>query len=74
MECFCGFLKPGVSSMHHPYASMDRYLLDWTTLWHLGTIYNIKDMLQLKGPEKEDPNAFSFEGCEPKVSSSDSAF
>ena len=62
MERFCGFLKPGVSSMRHPYASMDRYLLDWVMLWHIGTIYNIKDMLQLKAPKKE-PDGFSFNGC-----------
>jgi len=59
--------------MRHPYSSMDRYLLDWVTLWHLGTIYNIKGMLQLKEQEKEDPNAYSFEGCE-STTSSDSPF
>ena len=57
--------------MRHPYASMDRYLLDWVTLWHLGTRYNIKDMLRLKPPVKEDPNAHSFEGCETNTSASD---
>ena len=48
--------------MRHPYASMDQYLLDWTQLWHIGTIYNIKQMLQLKAPDKE-PDGSSFYGC-----------
>jgi len=73
MERFCGFLKPGVSSMRHPYASMDRYLLDWITLWHLGTIYNIKDMLRLKAPEKE-PDTCSIQGCKLQATVSDSIF
>jgi hypothetical protein len=71
MERFCGFLKPGVSSMRHPYASMDHYLLDWVTMWHLGTIYNIKDMLQLKGPKKQLATC-SVQGCKCNASASDS--
>jgi hypothetical protein len=62
MERFCGFLKHGVSSMRHPYTSMDQYLLDWTRMWHLGIVYNIKDMLKLKRPKKV-PDGFVFQGC-----------
>lgn len=73
MERFCGFLKHGVKSMRHPYASMDQYLLDWVRLWHLGTIYNIKDMLQLKQPKKKS-DGFSFQGCKFSTTISHSSY
>ena len=71
MERFCGFLKPGVSSKRHPYASLDRYLLDWTALRHIGNIYGIQDQLQLR--PKATQRGHRFEGCkyhcEPNASS-----
>jgi len=49
MERFCGHLKRGgADSKKLPYKSLDRYLFDWTLLWHLGAIYNVRDELKLK--------------------------
>lgn len=55
MERFCGHLKRGgAASKRLPYKSLDNYVFDWAILWHLGAIYNIRDMLSLKrGPKRE---------------------
>ena len=55
MERFCGHLKRGgAASKRFLYKSLDRYLFDWTVLWHLGAIYNLRDTLRLKpGPKPE---------------------
>ena len=61
MERFCGHLKHGgVSSKRHPYSSLDRYLTDWATLWHIGNTYGIQDELKLRKPRKQH---YRVEGC-----------
>lgn len=57
MERFCGHLKRGgTKSKRFPYKSLDSYLFDWTTLWHLGTVYGIQDVLKLEGKQKTREN------------------
>jgi hypothetical protein len=57
MERFCGHLKRGgAASKRFPYKSLDHYLFDWTTLWHLGAIHGIRDMLKLEGKQKVHKN------------------
>ena len=66
MERFCGHLKRGgAASKRFPYKSLDHYLFDWTTLWHLGAIYNIRDMLKLEGKQKtrKNENRLEIPGC-----------
>jgi hypothetical protein len=64
MERFCGHLKHGgVTSNRHPYSSLDRYLTDWATLWHIGNVYNIQDQLKLKSSNKLLQQHHRFEGC-----------
>jgi len=64
MEHFCGHLKHcGVTSRQHPYCSLDRYLTDWATLWHIGNIYNIQDELQCKLPHQSAQQHYRFKGC-----------
>lgn len=49
MERFCGHLKHGgAASKRFPYKSLDNYVFDWTVLWHLGAVRNLRDMLRLK--------------------------
>ena len=67
MEQFCGHLKNGgAASKRFPYKSLDNYVFDWTTLWHLGAVYNIRDRLQLKKPRKASSSDSRLEvpGCE----------
>ena len=55
MERFCGHLKRGgAASKRFPYKSLDRYLFDWTILWHLGAVYNLRDTLKLVEEQGED--------------------
>lgn len=67
MERFCGHLKHGgAASKRFPYKSLDRYLFDWTTLWHLGAIYNLRDMLRLKEEsvkKANGDNTLEVPGC-----------
>jgi len=61
MERFCGHLKHcGVSSKHHPYSSLDWYLTDWATPWHIGNVYDIQDELKLRKSHKQH---YRLEGC-----------
>ena len=63
MERYCGHLKHGgVTSNRHPYSSLDRYLTDWATLWHIGNIYNIQDELQFR-PSHKSTQHHRLEGC-----------
>ena len=67
MEQFCGHLKHGgTASKQVPYKSLDRYLFDWTILWHLGAIHGIHDMLKLGGKQKtrEDKDRLEIPGRE----------
>ena len=72
MERFCGHLKHGgAASKRFPYQSLDRYLFDWATLWHLGAIYDLRDSLKLKrvrGGSNSDNNKLEFPGCESEKS------
>ena len=53
MERFCGHLKHGgAASKQFPYKSLDTYTFDWTVLWYLGAVYDIRDALKLKGEKK----------------------
>lgn len=62
MERFCGHLKRGgAASKRFPYKSLDHYVFDWTTLWHLGAIYGIRDMLKLEGKQKTHKNGDRLE-------------
>lgn len=48
MERFCGHLKRGgAASKRFPYKSLDRYVFDWSIMWHLGAIYDLRDLLKL---------------------------
>ena len=70
MERFCGHLKHGgAASKRFPYKSLDRYVFDWTVLWHLGSVYDIRDMLKLGKKQRarkksDDDNKFEIPGCE----------
>jgi len=69
MERFCGHLKHGgTASKRFPYKSLDRYLLDWAVLWHLGTIYGLRETLQLRR-HRADSRKFPVWGCKFKVPS-----
>jgi hypothetical protein len=56
MERFCGHLKHGgAGSKRFPYKSLDRYLFDWTILWHIGAVHDLRDTLKL-GKQKLPQN------------------
>ena len=63
MERYCGHLKKGVTSKRHPYSSLDRYLTDWATLWHIGNVYNIQDELKPKSSHNPAQQHNRFDGC-----------
>jgi len=64
MERFCGYLKHGgVTSKRHPYSSLDRYLMDWATIWHIGNVYNIQDELQFRPSSSATQQYQRFSGC-----------
>lgn len=57
MERFCGHLKRGgAASKRFPYKSLDHYVFDWTILWHIGFVYDLRDMLKLV-PRKQKGHA-----------------
>jgi hypothetical protein len=58
MEWFCGHLKHGgAASKQFPYKSLDNYTFDWTVLWHLGAVYDIRNELKLKRKKKAHINS-----------------
>lgn len=64
MERFCGHLKRGgVTSRRHPYSSLDRYLMDWATLWHIGNVHGIHDELQFKSSGRVIQQHHRINGC-----------
>lgn len=68
MERFCGHLKKGAKSGRFPYNSLDHYLIEWTIVWHLGAIHNIRDVLKLERKKRESSgkskNRLEIPGCE----------
>ena len=68
MEQFCGHLKcGGAASRQFPYKSLDGFVFDWMTLWHLGAVYNVCDALKLKKVRKadgDDDGRLELPGCE----------
>ena len=64
MEWFCGHLKHGgVTSKHYPYSSLDRYLMDWAILRHIGNVYNIHNELQFRSPGRAVQQYHRIGGC-----------
>ena len=62
MERFCGHLKrSGASSKWFPYKSLNHYLFDWTTLWHLSTVYGVRNVLKLNRKRKVRENEDKLE-------------
>lgn len=53
MERFCGHLKHGgAASKRFPYRSLDHYVFNWTILWHIGFVYDLRGMLKLRKTRK----------------------
>ena len=64
MERFCGHLKRGgVTSKRYPYSSLDRYLMDWATLWHIGNVHGINDELRFKSSSRAVQHHHRISGC-----------
>ncbi|KAF8834466.1 hypothetical protein BDN67DRAFT_861609, partial [Paxillus ammoniavirescens] len=50
MERFCGSLQPAIKSRRHPYASIDRHVVDDARLTQVQLIYNLQSELSLTKP------------------------
>ncbi|KZV76002.1 hypothetical protein PENSPDRAFT_570438 [Peniophora sp. CONT] len=47
MERYCGIIRPDIRSKKHPYASLDRGVLETAQLTQIGLLYNAQDCLQI---------------------------
>ncbi|KIJ70560.1 hypothetical protein HYDPIDRAFT_184816 [Hydnomerulius pinastri MD-312] len=62
MERFCGSLQPAIKSRRHPYASIDRHVVDEARLTQVQLLYNLQSMLTLtKPPSTLAEQSFSHE-------------
>ncbi|KAI0819220.1 hypothetical protein BC628DRAFT_1333506 [Trametes gibbosa] len=50
MERYCGLLGPSIRSRRHPYASLNRYVLNSARLNHIKLIYQAHEVLSLRKP------------------------
>ncbi|KAI0659177.1 hypothetical protein C8Q70DRAFT_916325 [Cubamyces menziesii] len=48
MERYCGRLQPTIRSRRHPYASLNRYVLDSARLDHIKLLYNLREDLSMR--------------------------
>ncbi len=61
MERYCGLLGPSIRSRRHPYASLNRYVLDSARLDHIKLLYQAHEVLSLRKPPVKE--AVSIPGC-----------
>ena len=54
MERYCGTLRPGIRSLRHPWASLDRYVLEIAQLTQIKALYGVTKELSLEGDEETD--------------------
>ncbi|VDC05579.1 unnamed protein product [Peniophora sp. CBMAI 1063] len=47
MERYCGIIRPAIRSKKHPYASLDRGVLETAQLCQIGLLYNAQESLQV---------------------------
>ncbi|KZV73981.1 hypothetical protein PENSPDRAFT_711539 [Peniophora sp. CONT] len=47
MERYCGIIRPDIRSKKHPYASLDRGVLETAQLFQIGLLYNAQDSLHV---------------------------
>ena len=47
MERYCGIIRPAIRSRKHPYASLDRGVLETAQLFQIGLLYNVQDSLHV---------------------------
>ncbi|KAJ7571926.1 hypothetical protein C8J56DRAFT_810291 [Mycena floridula] len=58
MERYCGFLGPAIKSRRHPFASLDRFILEGSQLTQIKTVYNKAEELSLRPPA--NPSGLQF--------------
>ena len=63
MERYCGSLQPAIRSRRHPYASLNRYLVDQAHLVHLKLIYPGLEKRLDFDPTKDSSRTVSIQGC-----------
>ncbi|OJT08402.1 hypothetical protein TRAPUB_690 [Trametes pubescens] len=64
MERYCGLLGPSIRSRRHPYASLNRYVLDSARLDHIKLLYQAHEVLSLrKPPVKEAVSIPGYPTC-----------
>lgn len=63
MERYCGALQPAIRNRRHPYASLDRHVLEDTQLTQIGTVYNISQTLSLQAPRGTIPGSYQEAFC-----------
>ncbi|KAF7298334.1 hypothetical protein MKEN_01358000 [Mycena kentingensis (nom. inval.)] len=54
MERFCGTLTPAIRSRRHPWASLDRHILEVAQLTQIKMVYNVVEELDLEGDSDDD--------------------
>ncbi|KAJ7588304.1 hypothetical protein C8J56DRAFT_786059, partial [Mycena floridula] len=50
MERYCGVLQPAIKSRRHPFASLDRFVVEDSQLTQIKTVYDKVEALSLKPP------------------------
>ncbi|KAJ6528437.1 hypothetical protein B0H19DRAFT_969139, partial [Mycena capillaripes] len=63
MERFCGSLLPAIKSRRHPWASIDRRILELAQLFQLKAVYSLASTLDLRRRRKVERSGMSLAGC-----------
>jgi hypothetical protein len=53
MEHYCSALQPAIKSCHHPYPSIDKYIVSQAQLTQIKLHYDITEQLPLKAPKSD---------------------
>ncbi|KAJ6470693.1 hypothetical protein DFH09DRAFT_482565 [Mycena vulgaris] len=60
MERFCGSLLPAIKSRRHPWASIDRRILELTQLFQLKAVYSLSTSLDLRRRRKLEKSGMAL--------------
>lgn len=64
MERFCGSLLPAIKSRRHPWASIDRRILELAQLFQIKAIYSLSTALDLRCRRKIEKSGTVLAACE----------
>lgn len=54
MERYCGLIRPAIKSRKHPFASLDRYIVESAQILQIQLVYNIEDPTISLHPRKKE--------------------